>query len=68
MGFCRAVGLNKSCLLGRSALHLSNALFHLFAGFERNHELLWYKDFIASSRIAGFACGPTFYLEHPEIP
>ena len=67
MGFCRAVGLNKSCLLGGSALHLSNPLFHLLAGFERNHELLWHKDFIASSWIAGLACRPPFYFEHAEI-
>jgi hypothetical protein len=67
LGFSRAVGLKKSCLLGRSAFHLSNALFHLLAGFEGNHELLWYKDFIASSWIAGLPGCPPFYFEHPEI-
>ena len=53
---------------GRSAFHLANAFFHLFARLERNDELLWYKDFIAGSRVASLASGPSFYLKNAEIP
>jgi len=54
-------------LFGGPAFHLSNAFFHLFARLERNHELLWHKDFIAGARVAGLACGPFFHLENTEV-
>lgn len=47
---------------------LSDAFFHLFAWFERDHELLWYKDFFAGTRVTSFACSPLFDLEYAEIP
>ena len=52
---------------GGSALHFANSLFHLFARLERDDELLWYKDFIASARVASFPSGPAFDLENSEI-
>jgi hypothetical protein len=55
-------------LFGGSSFHLANAFFHLFARLECHHELLWHKDFIASARIASFACSPLFYLENAEVP
>ena len=52
---------------GGSALHFADSLFHLFARLERDDELLWYKDFIASARVASFPSGPTFDLENSEV-
>jgi hypothetical protein len=66
--FWRAVGLRVTGLGGGSAFHLADPFFHLFAGLERDHELLWYKDFIARPGIASLACGPAFYLENTEVP
>jgi hypothetical protein len=52
---------------GGSALHFADSLFHLFARLERDDELLWYKDFIASARVASFPSGPAFDLENSEV-
>ena len=56
-----------TCGFGCSALHFADPFFHLFAGLERDDELLWYKDLIAGSRIASLPSGTTFYLENAKI-
>ena len=68
MGLRRAVRLNIACLLSCPAFHFANPFFHLLAGFERDHKLLWHKDFIAGARVSGLAGRPPFHLEYPEIP
>jgi hypothetical protein len=65
---CGTISLNITGLLGGPALHFADPFFHLFAWFERDHELLWYKDFIAGPGISGFACSPAFHLKYTEIP
>src|SRR4030095_8631619 len=48
--------------------HFAYSLLHLLAGLERDHELLWHKDFIASARVARLASRPSLHLEDPKIP
>ena len=59
--------MGVTCGFGRSSLHFADAFFHLFARLERDDELLWYKHFVAGSRVASLACGPAFYFENAEI-
>ena len=67
LAIARAVGLRIAGFSGCPAFHFANAFFHFLAWLERDDELLWYKDFIASARVASFPSGPTFDLENSEV-
>src|SRR5687768_12306699 len=66
-GRCRSVGLRKSSLLSSPAFHFADSLFHLLAWFERDHKLLGDKHFVTGPWVAGFACGPAFYLKDAKV-
>jgi hypothetical protein len=66
-GFGGTIGLDVSGLFGGTAFHFSDPFFHLFARFERDHELLGDEDFITRSRVAGLASSPSFDLKNAKI-
>ena len=61
---------SMSCLGSRIGLpfQLVDPFFHFLARLERHHKLFWDKDFLTRARVASLACGPSFDLEHAEVP